>query len=99
MNKITDKNFVEWESHVFGFGYGTGEEHTIKALMRFFSLLENDRSYDHTVLEKEMGATVAWLLLNVFGHADIIEYGTSIRYGWLTEKGEFLRDYLKGKKW
>jgi hypothetical protein len=32
---MTDKNFIDWESQVFGYGYGTGEEYTLKALQVF----------------------------------------------------------------
>jgi len=38
-----------------------------------------------------------WFLLNVLYQKDLVEYGTSPRYGWLTGNGkkmmEFLRDY------
>lgn len=94
---MEDKHFIDWEGHVFGFGYGTGEPHTLKALKQFFSLLENDHSYDHSVLEKEMGPTIAWLMINILAHADLLEYGTSPRYGWLTDKGTALNEYLKSK--
>ncbi len=95
--KTIEQYFLDWESETFGFGYGTGEEYTLKALKDFFKLLEKDKSYDHQVLEKEIGGTVAWLMLNILGHADLIEYGTSIRYGWLTEKGEALKKFVDTK--
>lgn len=100
--KTLDQHFADWESHVFGFGYGTGEAHTIPALMKFMSLcVEHDtgRAYDYQKLEEELTPTVAWLLINrLCGYGvDIIEYGTSPRCGWLTSQGEALRDYLAGK--
>lgn len=100
-SKTIDEQFIDWESHVFGFGYGTGEEHTLTALKRFFELFghEPDRpnSYSYEVLEASITPTVAWLMINILCHADIIEYGTSPRYGWLTRKGEALKAYLASK--
>lgn len=92
--KTLDDNFADWEGHVFGFGYGTGEEHTIPAVKRFLELCcgENN-SYDYEVLQDEFGAVTAWLLINALCHADILEYGTSPRYAWLTEKGRALKAF------
>lgn len=95
--KTQDEQFIDWESAVFGFGYGTGENYTLKALKQFFDLLTDDRSYDYEMLEKAMTPTVAWLMINILARADIIEYGTSPRFGWLTEKGEKLSKYLQTK--
>lgn len=94
---ITDKHFIDWESDVFGFGYGTGEEPVLQTLIRFFSLLNERGSYEYHVLESELGQPTTWLLINTLCHADIIEYGSSPRYGWLTEKGKLLRDFMKDK--
>lgn len=90
------KNFADWEGGVFGFGYGTGETYTLAALRQFFSLCNRTENgqYDYEVLEGEMGPTVAWLMINAMGHADIIEYGTSPRYAWLTEKGKALKHFV-----
>lgn len=92
--QITEKYFRDWENATFGYGYGSGEEHILTALKSFFSLLENNRSYDHRVLEKELGPQVTWFLINTLCHEDIIEYGTSPRSGFLSEKGRLLRDFL-----
>jgi len=97
MTKSLEEYFIDWESHVFGFGYGTGESHVLSALKGFFNILKQDRNYDHRILEKEFGPIAAWLLINVLAHADIIEYGTSPRFGWLTTKGERLRDFVGSK--
>jgi hypothetical protein len=94
---ITDKHFRDWEAHVFGYGYGTGENFIIPLLIRFFTILHQDGHYEHEFLESEFGGSAAWLLINTLCHADILEYGTSPRYGWLTEKGKLLRDYFKDK--
>lgn len=98
--KTLEDYFIDWEGHVFGYGYGTGEQYTIPALKLFFECLENGRgtnSYNFEVLERVLGQTTAWLLINILCHADIIEYGTSPRFGWLTNKGERLKKFLFGK--
>lgn len=92
--KTLDDNFSDWEGHVFGFGYGSGEPHTIPALRAFLAAVPDSGCYDHRVLENVCGAAVAWLLINTLAHADIIEYGTSPRCGWLTEQGRALRSFV-----
>jgi hypothetical protein len=99
MTKTIDEYFVDWEGDAFGFGYGTGEEFTIPALLQFFSICsdEKHRSYDHEILARKMGGTAAWLMINALCKADIIEYGTSPRAGWLSTEGKRLREYVIGK--
>lgn len=93
--------FIDWESEVFGFGYGTGEPHVLAALHKFFSLCPppevRDRNYDYLKLEAALTPTVAWLLINAMGKADVIEYGTSPRFGWLTPKGYRVREFVLSK--
>lgn len=93
---IRDKHFIDWESEVFGYGYGSGEEPILTCLKFFLDTLEG-RGYDFRKLEAELGKATTWFMINTLAHADIIEYGTSPRFGWLTEKGELLRDYFRGK--
>lgn len=99
--KTLDDYFADWESSIFGFGYGSGEEYTIPALKRFMELCipndsgNNPSCYDFQILEKELTPTVAWLLINILCHDDIIEYGTSPRFGWLTDRGNLLKDYIQ----
>lgn len=95
--KTLDDYFNDWESRVFGFGYGSGEEYIAAALKTFMEELKEGRSYDYRRLEERIGYTAAWLLINTLCHADIIEYGTSPRFGWLTKYGEALRDYTADK--
>jgi len=102
MSKTDIEHFRDWESHNFGFGYGSGEEHVIPALRRFFELCNGGAgySYDYTILERELTPTVAWLLINILaGHrADVIEYGTSPRYAWLDHKhGVRLKEFMLSK--
>jgi hypothetical protein len=95
--KSADDYFCDWESHVFGFGYGTGEPHIIPALKVFMAACPAKGNYDFKNLEKATGPTVAWLLINIFGRAELIEYGTSPRFGWLTKQGAALKAYLENK--
>jgi len=95
--KTLDDYFTDWEGHVFGFGYGTGEEYTIPALQILFNNINEDRTYDYKKLEEAFTPLPAWLLINILCRADIFEYGTSPRYGWLTGKGKRLSDFVKSK--
>lgn len=93
--KTIDQYFIDWESHVFGYGYGTGEPHVFQALRNFFCSIPNDGRYDYEVIERGCTPAVAWLLINALAHADVIEYGTSPRFGWLTENGKALAEYIR----
>jgi len=95
--RTIDDHFYDWESDVFGFGYGSGEEYTLPAIKAFMSAIPADGKYDYGVLESALGPTVAWLLINTFAHANLISYGTSPRYGWLEPAGMRLKGYLDGK--
>ncbi|MBS7698559.1 hypothetical protein [Chelatococcus sp. YT9] len=92
-----DDYFRDWESDAFGFGYGTGEPHTILALKAFLELIPETGGYDYQELENALGATVAWLLINILCGNDTLEYGTSPRYAWLTPHGKKLRAYVASK--
>lgn len=101
--KTEDQYFADWEGHVFGYGYGSGEEHVLGALRRFFELVPlpdehgSGAMYNHPELEKELPPEVVWLLINVLAHASIIEYGTSPRYGWLSQEGQALQAYMRSR--
>ena len=99
MTKTIDENWIDWEGHAFGFGYGSGEPHTIAALKRFMELAPVDGAYDYAVLESELTPTVAWLLINLLCRSDVdmLEYGTSPRYAWLTARGKALKAYMATK--
>lgn len=96
---MTDKHFIDWENHVFGFGYGSGERHVLGGIKVLFESLDpGSGGYQSVNLEKIMGALSAWLLINALCHADILEYGTSPRNGWLShDRGVFLKQYMDGK--
>lgn len=95
--KLTDKHFVDWEGDVFGYGYGSGERPILGIMVKFFYALENGRSYDYRTMYSILGIEQFWFLINALCNAGIIDYGTSPRWGWLTEKGEMLRDYIMTK--
>lgn len=95
--KPIEHYFIDWEAHVFGYGYGTGELHTIPSLKAFLAAFGDDdrpNSYNYKNLEAAVSPSVAWLLINAMCHADIIEYGTSPRFGWLTSHGEKLKEFV-----
>lgn len=97
MGKTLEEYFRDWEGDTFGFGYGSGEEHTIPALKSFLELCIEPplgHSYNYTKLEAALTPAVAWFLINALCKADIIEYGTSPRYAWLTGKGERLKEFV-----
>lgn len=92
--KSDEQSFADWESEVFGFGYGTGEEHIIGALHSFFAAMKDGRTYSYREMEPLLGPAVCWFVINALCGADILEYGTSPRGGWLTDKGERLRTFM-----
>lgn len=100
--KTLDQSFIDWESSAFGFGYGSGEGHVLGALHAFFLAFgnyDNPNSYDFEKLEKAVTPPVAWLLINrLCQHGiDVLEYGSSPRFGWLTRNGVALREYVLSK--
>jgi hypothetical protein len=100
MSKTVEQNFVDWESNAFGLGYGSGEIHTLGALKVFFDAVGRKglpNAYDHEVMEEKLTAPVAWLMITILCRHDIIEYGTSPRYGWLTREGEALQAFVATK--
>lgn len=94
--KSNEDYFADWESHAFGFGYGSGEKHTIPAIKAFFELCPDGgaKAYDFRQLEDRLGATVAWLLINRFAQLGVLEYGSSPRFAWLTPHGKVLKAYI-----
>jgi hypothetical protein len=93
MTKSIEDQFTDWEGSTFGYGYGTGEDHTILALKAFMAAIP-ERGYDYRVLETTLTPSVTWLLINILCRANILEYGTSPRFGWLTPQGERLKAFI-----
>lgn len=98
--KTIEESFRDWESYVFGFGYGSGEPVVLGLLKHFFHIMAHDDprhpSYDYQVLESALGAGQTWLMINALCHACIIDYGTSPRHGWFTFEGQRLCDFVRG---
>lgn len=95
--KSNEDAFADWEGDVFGFGYGTGEDHIVPALKAFLAGIPDEGAYDHRSLENAVGAAPAWFLINALCRADIIEYGTSPRFGWLTPQGKALQAFTRSR--
>lgn len=94
-NKPPSDSFSDWYSTAFGFGYGTGDVHIVPALKMFFAACQMPHgSYSHEDLEEKLTPTVAWMMINVMGQQDVIEYGTSPRWGWLTLHGMELKKFV-----
>lgn len=88
------KYFADWEGEAFGYGYGSGEEHIIPALMLFLSHTPAEGCYNYSRLESALTPIVAWLLINVLCKMGALEYGTSTRVAWLTIEGKRLKEFL-----
>lgn len=97
MPKTLDENFIDWEGHAFGFGYGSGEPHVLPALKAFFATCPESGGYDYEVLERAVTPVVAWLFINRLCALDVFEYGTSPRYAWLTDRGLALKRFIDGR--
>jgi hypothetical protein len=96
-DRTLDDHFRDWEGEVFGYGYGTGEPHVLAALKEFLQRCNHEpggHSYWHEPLEIALGPQVAWLMINALCHANIIDYGTSPRGGWLSPQGQALQAYV-----
>ena len=91
--KSLSSYFADWESLVFGFGYGTGERPVLTALAGFMSVLIDNR-YEYKDVEVKIGEVPAWLLINALCSAGVVEYGSSPRYGWLTPQGVNLKEFI-----
>lgn len=99
IEEIKKQQFRDWESRVFGVGYGNGELPILKVVKKIFDLLEKEicGTYDYRVLEENFGETVTWLLITTLAKGNVIEWSTSTRFGWLTSCGEHVRDFIKDK--
>src|SRR5208282_2288316 len=102
MPKTIDEYFIDWEQSTFGHGYGTGEQYIMPILKKFFELTEhkNDKVpdfYNYKTLENSLGKEVTWLLINILCGVDILDYGTSPRFGWLSPQGLKLKKFLNSK--
>lgn len=94
--KPIDQSFADWETHVFGFSYGSGEEYVLGSLKGFLAVTPADVAYDYQELEQAIGPIPTWLLINILCRhgVGILEYGTSPRFAWLTPCGQRLKSYI-----
>lgn len=96
-----EQHFTAWHNEIFPFGYGTGEEHTVYALREFMLATElsdsGNYAYEYDKIEKKIGKVACWMLINILCKCDIIEYGSSPRFAWLTKNGSSLRNFLAKK--
>jgi len=97
MNKTLEDYFTDWEASTFGYGYGSGELYIIQALKVFLAACPSEGTYDYKVFEKELGPTVTWLLINILCKTDIIEYGSSPRFAWLSKTGKRLKYFVDAR--
>lgn len=97
MASAEEEHFIDWEGHVFGLGYGSEEEHILAALKGFLAKVPGNEAYDHAEIEKTLGGAVTWLLITALCKADIIEYGSSPRFGWLTAEGQRLKAFVDAR--
>lgn len=94
---LKDKDFIDWFAEHISHGYGTGEQYTIPCLKLFLENCPEDGNYDFEVIQNVVGKAETWFLMSIFGKTDVINYGTSPRYGWLDDKGKLLKQYVDGK--
>lgn len=100
MTKTLEQYFIDWENDAFGYGYGSGERPVLTALKQFMTFVTRgygSLSYSYETLEEHLTPTVTWLLINRLCQLDILEYGTSPRFGWLTKQGEALKSFIDGQ--
>lgn len=103
MTKTIEQSFIDWESNTFGFGYGTGEEPILTALKGFMDTIPADlalpNGYDYHKIEAAIGSASTWFLINILANhkVDMIDYGSSPRFAWLTYKGMRLKAFIDSK--
>ena len=104
MSKSLEVQFKEWFESNFGYGYGSGEEPMLRSLRIFFGACFYDDDdpkqegyprYQYTTLEELLGKPLAWFLINKFCENDIINYGSSPRFGWVENRGKRLKKFFE----
>lgn len=93
--------FRDWFNEAFGYCYGTGEDYLIPLLRKFLDSckpeLSKSHSYSHEVLEQTLGKEITWLMICTLCGNDVIEYGISPRFAWLSIEGRRLKNFIGTK--
>jgi hypothetical protein len=92
---MDEREFCTWYGDTLGYGYGTGDVHFCHALVTFLRHCRETGSYTYTTMQDALGEAAFWFFLNTLCHAGLVDYGTSPRYGWLSEEGKRLADFVK----
>jgi hypothetical protein len=83
--------------------YGSGEYSILCALRKIFLTFEHSDMgnylYDYEqIIKAAENESLGWSLIVLLDHADFIDWGTSIRYGWTDNGGtEFVKFILNNK--
>jgi len=94
MNKLK-KQFILFENKAFGYGYGSGEIYVLTVFKRFLQICPVEGNYDYHILENLLTPPIAWLLINILCREEVLEYGTSPRFGWLSSLGIDLKIFTE----
>jgi hypothetical protein len=94
---MTNQEFYNWYQSHYSHGYGTGEVHIVWSLKRFVEAIPLDEAYNYEDIEAKVGPVVAWMFIDVFCQDNLLEYGSSPRYAWLTESGVDLAQFVRSK--
>lgn len=86
-----EKEFREMIFDTDALFYGELEHYMDEYLPKFFSVNVNDVGFDH---EHSMNNFQFWMTVSWLVRMDCLEYGTSPRGAWLTEKGEKFKKYV-----
>jgi len=90
-----EKNEIKWIQDTWDFDVYGEEMPLIKAVRTFFDSFSG-KKYDYRKVMSNMGnEALGLLLIHVMDEYGNIDYGTSLRFGWTTEKGEHLRMILQ----
>lgn len=99
-NPTIDDQFRNWYRHVFGDGYGSAEPVVVSLMKKFFEHVEgyDGRGYNtYDMQEQGWDEGQLWLLVALLDKGGCLEWGTSIRIGWIRCQTELVRDYLRDK--
>lgn len=96
--ELTKKFYPFWDKFNAGC-YGEGEGYLIETLQTMFKTFEVNEhgniNYNYEKIEEALGKHLGWAMIVLIDHAGFIEWGTSIRFGWIpTEAHPFIEMVL-----